>query len=81
MVEHPIWIIGNLLQLPNLEEETVKDVNLALRTMVAPYIRAKPPDEQQGGIDPFTQAQQEAMELLGPGVYAEWTEGKVSKDG
>ncbi len=81
MNEHPITVIGNLLLLPKLEEQTVKDVNEALRTMVAPYMRSKPPDEQQGGIDPFTQMQQEAIDLLGPGVFEEWTEGKVSKDG
>lgn len=81
MSEHPIYIIGNLLQLPHLEEETVKDVNQALRSMIGPYIRAKSPDDQ-GGIHPFTQAQQAAIDLLGPGVYQEWTEGKaVSKDG
>ncbi|MNC66141.1 hypothetical protein D3C75_1165090 [compost metagenome] len=80
MVEHPIWIIGNLLQLPNLEEQTVKDVNQALRTLVAPYIRAKPPDEKSS-FDPFTQVQQAAIDFLGPGVFEEWTEGKVKKDG
>lgn len=80
MVEHPIWVIGNLLQLPNLEEQTVKDVNQALRTMVAPYIRAKPPDEPSSA-DPFAQAQQAAMAFLGPGVFEEWTEGKVKQDG
>ncbi|WP_342440012.1 hypothetical protein NSS79_15400 [Paenibacillus sp. FSL L8-0436] len=81
MSEHPIWIIGNLLQLPNLEDDTVKDVNQALRALVAPYIRAKPPDEQQSGMDPFTQTQQAVMDLLGPGVFEEWTEGKVKTDG
>jgi hypothetical protein len=80
MSEHPISIIGNLLQLPNLEEQTVKDVNQALRTMVAPFIRAKPPDEQKG-LDPFNQTKQAVVDFLGPGVYEEWTEGKVSKDG
>lgn len=80
MVEHPIWIIGNLLQLPNLEEQTVKDVNQALRSMIGPYIRAKPPDEQEG-LDPFSQTKQAVMDFLGPGVFEEWTEGKVSKDG
>ncbi|KGE20052.1 hypothetical protein [Paenibacillus wynnii] len=81
MVEqHPIAIIGNLLQLPNLEEQTVKDVNQALRSMIVPYIRAKPPDEPNSA-DPFTQAQQAAMAFLGSGVYEEWTEGKVKQDG
>lgn len=81
MVEqHPITVIGNLLLLPQLEEQTVKDVNQALRTMVAPFIRAKPPDEQEG-LDPFNQTKQAVMDFLGPGVFEEWTEGKVSKDG
>lgn len=81
MVDHPIWVIGNLLQLPNLEEQTVQDINQALRAMIGPYIRSKPPDEQQGGIDAFAQAQQAAMAFLGPGVYEEWTEGRVKRDG
>lgn len=81
MVEsHPITVIGNLLHLPNLEEQTVQDVNQALRSLVAPYIRAKPPDEQSG-MDPFAQAQRSAIDLLGPGVYQEWTEGEVSSSG
>lgn len=80
MVEsHPITVIGNLLHLPNLEEQTVQDVNQALRSLVAPYIRAKPPDEQGG--DPFTQNQQMIDAMFGAGVFEEWTEGKVKKDG
>lgn len=82
MADNPITIIGNLLLLPQLEDQTVKDVNQALREMVGQYIRAKPPDEQPSGIDPFSdQMSKVAAELLGPGVYEEWMEGKVSKDG
>ncbi|MCE3202480.1 hypothetical protein [Paenibacillus sonchi] len=80
-MDNPITAIGNLLLLPHLEEQTVKDVNQALRALISSYIRAKPPDEQDG-FDPFTQAQQAAIDLLGPGVFEEWTEGKaVTKDG
>lgn len=80
MVE-PIIAIGNLLMLPNLEEQTIKDVNQALRDMVGLYIRAKPVDGEQQGIDPFTRSQQAAVDMLGPGVYEEWMNGEVKRDG
>lgn len=81
MVEHPITTIGNLLLLPQLEEQTVKDVNQALRSMIGLHIRAKPPDDSEP-LNPFSsQIQKVASELLGPGVYEEWMEGKVTKDG
>ena len=77
----PITAVGNLLQLPNLEEQTIKDVNQALRDMVGLYIRAKPVDGEQRGIDPFARAQQVAADLLGPGAYEEWMYGgEVKRD-
>lgn len=81
MVDNQITAIGNLLLLPGLEEQTVIDINQALRTMVAPYIRAKPPDEQGAGIDPFSEARQAVDAMLGAGVFAEWMEGKVTANG
>ncbi|OMD92994.1 hypothetical protein BSK49_01005 [Paenibacillus odorifer] len=82
MVEHPITTIGNLLLLPQLEDQTVKDINQVLRSMIGLHIRAKPPDDQSGNLDPFSQAQQAAIDILGPGVYTEWMQGsEVKQDG
>ncbi|MEK8206763.1 hypothetical protein NST41_14315 [Paenibacillus sp. FSL L8-0696] len=82
MSDHPITTIGNLLMLPQLEDQTVKDINQALRSMIGLHIRAKPPDDQPVGLDPFSQAQRAAIDLLGPGVYTEWMQGsEVKKDG
>lgn len=81
MVENPITVIGNLLLLPSLEEQTITDINQALRTLVAPYIRSKPPDEAHGGIDPFSETRQAVNAYFGSGAYEEWLEGKVNKDG
>lgn len=84
MTESPITTIGNLLKLPNLEEQTVKDVNQVLRQMLGLYIRAKPPDEVPGDpppIDPFSDARRVVDDALGPGVFGEWMNGEVKKDG
>ena len=81
--EPPITTIGNLLRLPNLEDETVKEINQALRQMVGTYIRAKPPDDNSDspGIDPFNAARRAVEDTLGPGVFTEWMDGaEVKKD-
>ncbi|WP_059049999.1 hypothetical protein [Paenibacillus senegalimassiliensis] len=83
--EPPITTIGNLLRLPNLEEQTVKEINQALRQMVGTYIRAKPPDESSAdvqGVDPFNAAKRAIDDAMGPGVFTEWMDGaEVKKDG
>lgn len=83
MTEAPITTIGNLLLLPNLEEQTVQVVNQALRQMVGQYIRAKPPDQNSDapGVDPFSAARRAVDDAMGPGVFEEWMEGKVTTDG
>lgn len=85
MTESPITTIGNLLLLPNLEDETIKAVNQALRQMIGLYIRAKPPENdisETTGIDPFSNARLVVDEAFGPGVFAEWVSGEeVKKDG
>ncbi|MBA9088730.1 hypothetical protein FHR92_005248 [Fontibacillus solani] len=82
--ESPITTVGNLLMLPDLEEQTVKEINQALRQMLGLYIRAKPPDATEGEappIDPFSAARRAVTDALGPGVFEEWMEGEVKKDG
>lgn len=82
--EPPITTIGNLLTLPDLEEQTIKEINQALRQMLGLYIRAKPPDEEAGEsppIDPFSDARRVVDDALGPGVFSEWMDGEVKKDG
>lgn len=84
-MEHPITAISKVLLLPRLEEETIKDVNQAIRALVGPYIRAKPPDgdETEQSLNPFDKARHAVDGLFGAGVFAEWTEGasEVKEDG
>ncbi|WP_342416263.1 hypothetical protein NST83_01160 [Paenibacillus sp. FSL R10-2782] len=70
-----MMVIGNLLALPNLEEETVKVVNKTLRDMVGQYTYSRPPDTEFQPTDPIAVAQKAVADVFGQSVLDEWMNG------
>ncbi|PNQ82687.1 hypothetical protein [Paenibacillus sp. F4] len=70
-----MMVIGNLLALPNLEEETVKVVNKTLRDMVGQYTYSRPPDTEVQATDPITAAHKAVADVFGQSVLDEWMNG------
>ncbi|RGL38998.1 hypothetical protein DXC69_02980 [Paenibacillus polymyxa] len=68
-------VIGNLLALPNLEEETVKLINKTLRDMVGQYTYSRPPDTELQATNPIAEAQKAVADIFGQSVLDEWMNG------
>jgi hypothetical protein len=73
-------VIGNLLMLPNLEEETVKLVNKTLRDMVGQYTYSRPPDTELQADDLFAPISKAVSDAFGVGAFDEWMNGVKPND-
>ena len=59
--------LASILEKPNLEEETIRDINLTIRELLVIYRNAS-----QNAYKPL---EEQAKALLGTDVFAEWLNG------